>query len=326
MLKKVFKGLGICFACSYSLAAPQNTIFLNDNIKRRNETQPTIISSSYYQDGFMLYEDDNIQFLNSFDILIYDRENAYISFTAYNENYQIEETLNYQFADDNTNNGTYHINVTTYFENLNNINTSNCYMDVSGFYTTLGYDTNNNNFYLKSFAQATFMQGNKNLGQLYGIGEDVLLKVEYQGLYLSYSNIYEFEDNIDNKDLYQYILNVEDNKILNFEFLNTINSFMQSQGTGNLQTAYNNGYMQGYDIGYNDGLQDNESAFNQGYELGIGDNIIPKNIIGWFRIISRGVQSVLDIEILPYMKVGYIISIPIMFGLILFIIRLVRGD
>lgn len=326
MLKRFFKGLGVAFACSYALASPQNTIFLNDNVNRKNAL---IGDSSNYNDLYSLFTDDGFNNLIAFDLLICNDATMTINIIDAEHEESIYN-ISYNFNQDINNNGSYKFYIGCYYEDLNSNNdaTNGCFLYSISYNTNIGYDSQQNNFYFINSSQNNFLYNDNRICSIaQAKGDQLYLKLEVENIYILNSDEYGISDDLklDYDNFIQYIVS-EDRKIKYFNFLDTIDSAV-SQGVQDALTyAFRNGESQGYDNGYRDGLQDNDAAFNQGYELGIGDNIIPKNIIGWFRIVARGVQSVLDIEILPYMKVGYIISIPIMFGLILFIVRLVRGD
>lgn len=82
--------------------------------------------------------------------------------------------------------------------------------------------------------------------------------------------------------------------------------------TGN---DYNTGFNNGYNTGYNEG----ESA---GYRNGINKQIIFPDIInGVFDALS----NILNVEIFPSVKLWYIIGVPLILGVIAFIIGFFRG-
>ena len=82
--------------------------------------------------------------------------------------------------------------------------------------------------------------------------------------------------------------------------------------TGN---DYNTGYNNGYNTGYNEG----ESA---GYSNGINKQIIFPDILnGVFDTLS----NILNVEIFPSVKLWYIIGVPLILGVIAFIIGFFRG-
>lgn len=52
---------------------------------------------------------------------------------------------------------------------------------------------------------------------------------------------------------------------------------------------------------------------------------VPKNIIDWIKIFSKGFIDIFNIEMLPNFKVGYLIVAPILIGIISLFIKLIRG-
>lgn len=311
MLKRFLKGLGIAFACSYALAAPQNTIFLH-KASAEEITQYTTLEE------MILEEDDNIRFNYTFDV--FAKENAQIKIEIYNE-YETYNDIILNISYPNS-------LIKLFIGGFDNSNT----LEQGNVPTTIGINAYNNNFVFDEVNNEIVINRTdyiSSLARYWDLDQyqevDTKIKISYINCLIC-ENGYteEIIDDFNRIDFDNWVGNTS--KIINNNMIDNINSVLSSSLPNVLQGAFDNGKNQGKDEGYQEGLRDNTAAFNQGYELGIGDNIIPKNIIGWFRILGRGIQNVLDIEILPYMKVGYIIGIPILFGLILFIIRLVRGD
>lgn len=317
MLKRFLKGLGVAFACSYALASPQNTIFLNENIKKENRRTQY---NSYINDLTLNDLENNKQFIYKIDIIFSENNHCYSNFADDYNDFDIDFTNN-DASSDNTNFLTLYI--ASYKDNQSNI----YYVGTVGYYNNISYNNDNGQFNISSTTATSYFTNEQQL-------EDAPAKLNF---YIEYYNCYiVVEDKVQNQnnftygDFIQYVV-TEQRTAITPKFLNStqFNNIISSIKNNSFNRGYDGGYNDGYDEGYNTGVSQSnnyDAGFNDGYAQGIGDNIIPKNIIGWFRIVSRGVQSVLDIEILPYMKIGYIISIPIMFGLILFIIRLVRGD
>ena len=325
MLKRFLKGLGVAFACSYALASPQNTIFLNESVKK----EKIIIDQDEFNYNYFIFTDDGFNIAYSFDILTMNDAKLKIEVIDYDHE-DVLKTYNFNFNDDLNSNGSYRLFLTSYYEDLNYNNTTGAYFFTSSYKTDISYNNINNTFYFSNATQTTFLDIDERMCNVsQALSDQLYIKLYFENCYILDSDYYNEDTRWDFVDMLQYYLNAFDKKIDYFKFINYINNYMGDNNIGDKNQAYNNGYNDGYDEGFNTGVSmsnNYDQGFNDGYAQGIGDNIVPKNIIGWFRIISRGVQSVLDIEILPYMKVGYIISIPIMFGLILFIIRLVRGD
>lgn len=109
------------------------------------------------------------------------------------------------------------------------------------------------------------------------------------------------------------------------------------------QTDYERGYIDGYNEGesagrsegwqdgYNDGLQDGETigenkGYNKGYQDALDDTA--GNATGFKTLlftVFTGLGEFLAIELLPGISIGVIILVPIVFGLLMFILGK-RGD
>ena len=77
-----------------------------------------------------------------------------------------------------------------------------------------------------------------------------------------------------------------------------------------LSDGYDSGYSQGYNVGYNDG-----------YNAGISSTITPN----WFTSFVSSVFDIFNIEIFPNVKLIYLFFIPIGLGIVLLILKLIRG-
>lgn len=83
---------------------------------------------------------------------------------------------------------------------------------------------------------------------------------------------------------------------------------------------YEGGYNNGYDDGYFEGKQLYGVGYNEGYNKGISESIESG---GFSMILSSMFTSVgvlLSVELLPNISIGSIVAIPIVFGVIMFII------
>lgn len=314
MLKRFLKCLGIASACLYALADSQNTIFLT----HAEETQDYITTI----DDLIIRDTTNSnnpkQYLYKINILFCDNNYVYSNFSDSTNDFDVDFT-NISQAENNN------FFLTLYIGCYNS--ESGYYVRTKGYFNKLSYDEINNVFFISETSQANYTL---NVDYLDYVEEETTFYIEYKNAYVVIEEVIQNNNNFSYDDFTNYVNN-DNRKALEPLLLKTTNIYNIIY---NLQTqAFTNGQMSGYDEGYEDGHRDgiNDNAaydvgYREGYDVGIGDNIIPKNIIGWFRIVARGIQNILDIEILPYMKVSYIISIPILFGLILFIVRLVKGD
>jgi len=98
------------------------------------------------------------------------------------------------------------------------------------------------------------------------------------------------------------------------------------------QDGYNDGYYVGYgggyDVGYNDGYIDGSNhgydvgydyGYDHGYDKGLVEN--PDNNFGtMIRTVLLGVGSILSVQLLPNITIGAIIAVPIIFGIISFVL------
>lgn len=102
----------------------------------------------------------------------------------------------------------------------------------------------------------------------------------------------------------------------------------------NMESFFDDGYNKGYDIGYNKAMFDIfyngfsvDSGYNQtesrpykaGFNVGVETNT-DFSFTSLLAQIFTGVGSFLAIELLPNITIGAIIAIPIVFGVIMFII------
>lgn len=81
--------------------------------------------------------------------------------------------------------------------------------------------------------------------------------------------------------------------------------------------SYNTGYNDGKINGFNDGYKD-------GYKQGTKDMSATINEQTWLTSIFKSIDTCLSIEIFPKFKLWYLISIPIMFALVRFVISFFR--
>lgn len=314
MLKKLFLGLSIALMSTYVLQNPSSINSINR--KNAKNTQMEDIQVKPYDDkDFILEEDDNIRYNYIVDCFTID--NAQIKITPYNDDTTFNTIeLN---IDNNYSLIRFFVGGWDDSQQGSSVDTT---LGINAYYTKLAIN-NDNELIINGSDYIPGLTRYNDLQQYANI--DTFIKIEFSNCLINVIEI--FEEDLTNFNRIDFDNWVGDStKYIDNNFINYINTFLATDINNKMSIAFENGKSNGYEDGYYDGLQDNENAYNQGYEDGIGDNIIPKNIIGWFRILAKGIQQVLDIEILPYMKVSYIISIPIMFGLILFIIRLVRGD
>lgn len=84
-------------------------------------------------------------------------------------------------------------------------------------------------------------------------------------------------------------------------------------------------YQEGYNDGYHDGEQEGyENGYYDGYDEGEYYGSMTQPIFRLFNAVFRTIDSVLQTEILPGIKLWYIVSIPLVFLIIQFFINLWR--
>ena len=118
------------------------------------------------------------------------------------------------------------------------------------------------------------------------------------------------------------------------------------------EDEYNLGYNDGYDLGYDDGYDYGEFyGYNMGrhefgiffesqwrkaewfgyfnYNLGYNDGLAEKDVGGFgglLTAVSSGLGSFLSVQLLPNITIGAIVAVPLVFGIIFFILGKRKGD
>ena len=107
-----------------------------------------------------------------------------------------------------------------------------------------------------------------------------------------------------------YPINRLDNIISVLELIDdiTYEELLQEYNRG-----FDNGYNSGYDLGYYEG-------YNVGYDKGISENLETGGFGLILKNVFLGVGSFLGIQLLPGISIGAIIAVPIVFGIISFIL------
>lgn len=83
------------------------------------------------------------------------------------------------------------------------------------------------------------------------------------------------------------------------------------------KASYSNGFNDGKIDGFNDGYKD-------GYKNGVKETSATINEQTWLTSIFKTIDSCLSVEIFPKFKLWYLISIPVMFALVRFVISFFR--
>lgn len=85
--------------------------------------------------------------------------------------------------------------------------------------------------------------------------------------------------------------------------------------------GYNNGLTNGYNQGYDEGfLEGYDEGYNYGYNVGINEQLEDKDFTHLLKSVFIGIGSFLGINLLPGITIGAIIAVPIIFGIIAFIL------
>lgn len=92
--------------------------------------------------------------------------------------------------------------------------------------------------------------------------------------------------------------------------------------------GYKDGYDQGKNDGFNEGYQEGEKdGFNEGYQEGLEQGRAENDSYGiapFVQSIFNGFSTMLNVEIFPKIKLWYIIGIPLIFGIVRFILGWIK--
>lgn len=86
------------------------------------------------------------------------------------------------------------------------------------------------------------------------------------------------------------------------------------------EDGYNQGYDEGYDLGYDDGFNVGDNA---GYTRGLNDGTSAWGVL--FSTMLSTFGAILSIEIFPNLTIGMIAAVPLILGLLAFIIGVAKG-
>ena len=115
-------------------------------------------------------------------------------------------------------------------------------------------------------------------------------------------------------------------------------SFEISTGdTEAYQEGYTDGYEDGRESGYNEGYEDGETdgreigfnegqidGYNRGYSDGLANTDVVDSAISLVKGVFSGLDTLLNIEIIPGLKLSIILLVPIVFGVVSFFLNLWR--
>ena len=153
-----------------------------------------------------------------------------------------------------------------------------------------------------------------------------------------------------NESLYQYVLNYHFNKSSQEGGYFTYYLNLSSFGTNNnIQEMYMSLMQQGNPgVEFNDFIQDifvydityittqgetwynyqsgavDPSEIQTAYDKGYSDAIKSGTGLNWFQSAFNMVTNILNIEILPNIKIAYLVAIPLLIELVLFVLRFIK--
>ena len=153
-----------------------------------------------------------------------------------------------------------------------------------------------------------------------------------------------------NDPQYQYVLNYHFNKSSQEGGYFTYYLNLSSFGTNNnIQEMYISLMQQGNpNIGFNEFIQDiyvydityittqgetwynyqsggtDPTAIQEAYDKGYSDAIKSGTGLNWFQSAFNMVTNILNIEILPNIKIAYLVAIPLLIELVLFVLRFIK--
>ena len=85
--------------------------------------------------------------------------------------------------------------------------------------------------------------------------------------------------------------------------------------------GYIDGVAEGWQTGYDSGYQLGElDGYNRGFADGVRDNIS----VGWFRQFMSGFIGILDIELLPGIRLWHLVSFPLVLGALFLFLKIIK--
>ena len=154
----------------------------------------------------------------------------------------------------------------------------------------------------------------------------------------------------DNEPQYEYVLNYHFNKSSQEGGYFTYYLNLSSFGTNNnIQEMYMSLMQQGNpNIGFNEFIQDiyvydityittqgetwynyqggsvDPSAIQEAYDKGYSDAVKSGTGLNWLQSAFNMITNILNIEILPNIKIAYLVAIPLLIELVLFVLRFIK--
>lgn len=130
-----------------------------------------------------------------------------------------------------------------------------------------------------------------------------------QGLNEGYNNGYQDGYNLGSSVGYSrgYTAGLDDGEVIGYN-----QGYSVGYGDGEVV-----GYNDGYDYGYNNGY---DLGFDDGYQAAVNDGSADFGIKSLMSGLFVGLGSLLSIELLPNISIGMIVAVPVVFGIIAFIL------
>lgn len=135
----------------------------------------------------------------------------------------------------------------------------------------------------------------------------------YGGMYLESENYWNISDEINvDKLLYNYdpSFDLEVYKI-NEAYQYLKDTYDEGYNEGNNE-GFDEGFGLGRDVGYETGYHE---GYDEGFDVGSGEN---KGVLNFIKSIFNTINDLGNVEILPYIKIWYIIGIPVILAVVRF--------
>lgn len=159
----------------------------------------------------------------------------------------------------------------------------------------------------------TYMRGGNEPNYQYILNDSLGKSSQEGGYYTYYLNLSSFGHNNNINEMYMSLLQqgnpgIEFNDFIQDIFVYDI-TYITTQG----ETWYN----------YQGGAVD-PSAIQDAYDKGYSDAIKSGTGLNWLQKAFNTIATILDIEILPNIKLGYLVAIPLLIELVLFVLRFIK--
>lgn len=187
-----------------------------------------------------------------------------------------------------------------------------------GFYD--GIIPNNNEYFYELYTSATGYNWVSYIETSF-----IYIKNDNQGYTTQSLIIQEMQDTFNNPYIQDWFT---------YEISNRYNYNYEIGYDEGYDMGYNRGYTRGYDMGYEQGNMDGydegltegyTSGLNTGKAVGYNQGIAENLSSNWLTDTFSSISNVLAIEIFPGFKLGYLLAIPLIFGVLRIIISIWRA-